>query len=157
MREHPALGQRILRGIKFLEGAARVVGQHHEKWDGSGYPLGLRAEEIDFNARIFAVADAFDAIISDRVYRIGKSYEMAAAELERCAGLHFDPQVVAAFHRVPQDAWKSLRDRSVIKGDEKYDRTSTEDYQRSAEASVADDLSKKLREIVFISQHNLAA
>ena len=154
MREHPALGQRILRGIKFLEGAARVVGQHHEKWDGSGYPLGLRAGEIDFNARIFAVADAFDAIISDRVYRIGKSYEMAAAELERCAGLHFDPQVVAAFHRVPQDAWKSLRDRSVIKGDEKYDRTSTEDYQRS---SVADDLPKKLREIVFISQHNLAA
>src|SRR5436305_7274396 len=155
MREHPLHGQKILSGIEFLEGASRVVGQHHEKWDGSGYPLGLRAEEIDFSARIFAVADAFDAIISDRVYRIGKSYELAAAELERCAGLHFDPQVVAAFHRVPQDAWKSLRDRSVIKGDEKYDRTSTEDYQRSAEASVADDLSKKLREIVFISQHNL--
>src|SRR4051812_25067339 len=75
MREHPLHGQRILRGIEFLEGAARVVAQHHEKWDGSGYPLGLRDEEIDLNARIFAVADAFDAITSDRVYRRGRSYE----------------------------------------------------------------------------------
>ncbi|HKQ51496.1 MAG TPA: HD domain-containing phosphohydrolase, partial [Pyrinomonadaceae bacterium] len=56
MREHPSHGQSILRGIEFLEGAARVVAQHHEKWDGSGYPLGLKANEIDLNARIFAVA-----------------------------------------------------------------------------------------------------
>ena len=78
MREHPLHGQKILRGIEFLEGASRVVAQHHEKWDGSGYPLGLRAEEIDLNARIFAVADAFDAITSDRVYRAGRSYERRA-------------------------------------------------------------------------------
>ncbi len=82
MRAHPALGQKILNGIGFLAGAARVVGEHHEKWDGTGYPLGLIADEIDFKARIFAVADAFDAIISDRVYRRGKSYELAAAELD---------------------------------------------------------------------------
>ena len=75
MREHPVHGQQILRGIEFLQGAARVVAQHHEQWDGSGYPLGLQEEEIDLNARIFAVADAFDAITSDRVYRKGKSYE----------------------------------------------------------------------------------
>src|SRR5207253_313149 len=74
MREHPLHGQKILRGIEFLEGAARVVAQHHEKWDGSGYPLGLRGTQIDLNARIFAVADAFDAITSDRVYRAGRSY-----------------------------------------------------------------------------------
>ena len=61
---------------------ADIVKAHHEKWDGSGYPLGLKAEEIDICARIFAVADAFDAITSDRVYRKGKSYEAAAQELE---------------------------------------------------------------------------
>jgi response regulator RpfG family c-di-GMP phosphodiesterase len=64
MREHPLHGQQILRGIEFLQGAARVVAQHHEKWDGTGYPLGLRQEEIDICARIFAVADAFDAVVS---------------------------------------------------------------------------------------------
>ncbi|HEY0005836.1 MAG TPA: HD domain-containing phosphohydrolase, partial [Pyrinomonadaceae bacterium] len=98
-----------------LEGAARVVGQHHERWDGTGYPLGLRGEEIDLNARIFQVADAFDAITSDRVYRQGKPYEAAAAELDNWAGRQFDPQVVAAFHRVPVEDWEELRRRSLIK------------------------------------------
>lgn len=115
MREHPLHGQAILRGIEFLEGASRVVAQHHEKWDGSGYPLGLRAEEIDLNARIFAVADAFDAMTSDRVYRAGKPYEAAAQELELFAGKQFDPQVVAAFHSVPREDWDDLRRRSLIK------------------------------------------
>jgi HD-GYP domain-containing protein (c-di-GMP phosphodiesterase class II) len=115
MREHPLHGQAILRGIEFLEGAARVVAQHHEKWDGSGYPLGLRGEAIDMNARIFAVADAFDAMTSDRVYRAGKPYEAAASELGLFAGLQFDPQVVAAFNRVPREDWDDLRRRSVIK------------------------------------------
>jgi response regulator RpfG family c-di-GMP phosphodiesterase len=119
MREHPCHGQQILRGIKFLEGAARVVGQHHEKWDGSGYPLGLRGEEIDLNARIFAVADAFDAMTSDRVYRAGKPYEAAAEELSKWAGKQFDPQVVEAFHHVPREDWDELRRRSLIKKQEK--------------------------------------
>jgi response regulator RpfG family c-di-GMP phosphodiesterase len=115
MREHPLHGQAILRGIEFLGGAARVVAQHHEKWDGSGYPLGLRGEEIDLNARIFAVADAFDAMTSDRVYRKGKPYEAAAEELELFAGKQFDPQVVAAFHSVAREDWDDLRRRSLIK------------------------------------------
>jgi len=119
MREHPSHGQSILRDIEFLEGAARVVAQHHEKWDGSGYPLGLRAEEIDLNARIFAVADAFDAITSDRVYRRARSYEAAAAELDDWAGRQFDPQVVEAFHRVPPEDWEELRRLSVVKKQEK--------------------------------------
>jgi putative nucleotidyltransferase with HDIG domain len=113
MREHPLHGQRILRGIEFLEGAARVVAQHHEKWDGTGYPVGLRDEEIDLNARIFAVADAFDAITSDRVYRRGRSYEEAAAELEEYAARQFDPTVVEAFHRVPRAEWDEIRRRSL--------------------------------------------
>jgi response regulator RpfG family c-di-GMP phosphodiesterase len=115
MREHPLHGQAILREIEFLEGAARVVAQHHEKWDGSGYPLGLAGEAIDLNARIFAVADAFDAITSDRVYRAGKSYEEALAELERWAGRQFDPKVVEAFRRVPDQDWEDLRRHSLIK------------------------------------------
>jgi HD-GYP domain-containing protein (c-di-GMP phosphodiesterase class II) len=112
MREHPMHGQQILRGIEFLQGAARVVAQHHEKWDGSGYPLGLREEDIDVCARIFSVADAFDAITSDRVYRQGKSYEAAVAELNEWAGRQFDPQVVKAFHRVPREDWAELREES---------------------------------------------
>ena len=115
MREHPMHGQQILRGIKFLEGAARVVAQHHEKWDGSGYPLGLKTEDIDICARIFSVADAFDAITSDRVYRQGRSYDAAAAELNEWSGRQFDPKVVEAFHRVPPEDWEDLRRQSLMR------------------------------------------
>ena len=115
MREHPMHGQQILRGIKFLEGAARVVSQHHEKWDGSGYPLGLKGEEIDICARIFQVADAFDAITSDRVYRKAQSYDAAARELDEWAERQFDSKVVEAFHRVPQEDWEELRRRSLMR------------------------------------------
>src|ERR1051326_9090050 len=115
MREHPLHGQQILRGIKFLEGAGRVVAQHHEKWDGSGYPIGLRGEEIDICARIFAVADAFDAITSDRVYRRAQTYEAAALELDDWADRQFDPKVVEAFHRVPKEDWEELRIRSLMR------------------------------------------
>jgi putative two-component system response regulator len=119
MREHPLHGQQILREIEFLEGAARVVAQHHERWDGSGYPFGLRGEEIDLNARIFSVADAFDAMISDRVYRRGRSYEAAAEELDSWSGRQFDPQVVAAFHRVPREDWEELHRLSVMRKKER--------------------------------------
>ncbi|MDQ1592174.1 MAG: cyclic di-GMP phosphodiesterase [Pyrinomonadaceae bacterium] len=119
MRRHPVHGQQILQGIEFLEGAARVVGQHHEKWDGTGYPAGLRGTDIDLNARIFAVADAFDAITSDRVYRAGRSYEVALAELEEFAGRQFDPAVVAAFRRIPREEWDELRAASFRKWQER--------------------------------------
>ncbi len=115
MREHPLHGQQILRGIKFLEGAARVMAQHHERWDGSGYPLGLKAEEIDLCARIFSVADAFDAITSDRVYREGQSYEAAARELDGWVNRQFDPKVVEVFHRVPKEDWEELRRQSLMR------------------------------------------
>lgn len=108
MRRHPHLGQEILRGLSFLKDARTIVAQHHEKWDGSGYPLGLRGEEIDPSARILFVADAFDAMVSDRVYRSARSYKAAVAELDSCAGTHFDPAVVAAFHRLPQVVWEQI-------------------------------------------------
>ena len=121
MREHPLHGQQILRGIEFLEGAARVVAQHHEKWDGTGYPFGLRNEEIDICARIFSVADAFDAITSDRVYRRGKPYEAAAQELDDWAGRQFDPKVVEAFHRVPKQDWEELHRQSLMPKPDQFD------------------------------------
>jgi len=123
MREHPSHGQQILRGIEFLEGAARVVAQHHEQWDGSGYPLGLRGQEIDICARIFSVADAYDAITSDRVYRRGKSYEAALQELDDWSGRQFDPKVIEAFHRVPKEDWEELHRRSLLPKDEDYQVT----------------------------------
>jgi putative two-component system response regulator len=121
MREHPIHGQQILRGIEFLQGASRVVAQHHEKWDGTGYPLGLRKEEIDICARIFSVADAFDAITSDRVYRRGKSYEAASQELDDWAGRQFDPKVVEAFHRVPKEDWEELHRISLLPKEDQFD------------------------------------
>ena len=121
MREHPVHGQQILLGIEFLQGAARVVAQHHEQWDGSGYPLGLRNEDIDICARIFAVADAFDAITSDRVYRRGKPYEAAAQELDDWAGRQFDPKVVEAFHRVPKEDWEVLHRQSLMPKHDQFD------------------------------------
>jgi putative nucleotidyltransferase with HDIG domain len=121
MREHPIHGQQILRGIEFLQGASRVVAQHHEKWDGTGYPLGLRKEEIDICARIFSVADAFDAITSDRVYRRGKPYEAAAQELDDWAGRQFDPKVVEAFHRVPKEDWEELHRQSLMPKPDQFD------------------------------------
>jgi putative nucleotidyltransferase with HDIG domain len=121
MREHPLHGQQILRGIEFLQGAARVVAQHHERWDGTGYPLGLRKEDIDICARIFAVADAFDAITSDRVYRRGKPYEAASQELDDWAGRQFDPKVVEAFHRVPKEDWEELHRQSLMPKDDQFD------------------------------------
>ena len=121
MREHPLHGQQILRGIEFLQGAALVVAQHHEKWDGSGYPRGLRGEDIDLCARIFSVADAFDAMTSNRVYRKGKPYQDAAKELDDWAGKQFDPKVVEAFHRVPQRDWEVLHEQSLMKKEDELE------------------------------------
>jgi len=137
MREHPLHGQQILRGIEFLQGASRVVAQHHEKWDGTGYPLGLRKEEIDICARIFSVADAFDAITSDRVYRRGKSYEAASQELDDWSGRQFDPKVVEAFHRVPKEDWEELHRQSLLPKPDQFDvRQVTQMMEARLEAAL---------------------
>jgi len=97
MRRHPAMGYRILAQVPYLRPAAKIVLAHHERWDGKGYPRGLAGEAIPLGARIFAVCDTYDAIISDRPYRRGQSPEAALAEILRCAGTQFDPEVVEAF------------------------------------------------------------
>jgi len=102
IRRHPADGARLLLGVSPPQGVSRVVAEHHERWDGRGYPAGLHGEEIDFNARVVAVADAFDAMTSERPYRAAAGFEAGAAELERCAGTQFDPEVVLSFLRAPR-------------------------------------------------------
>ncbi|HEX9970413.1 MAG TPA: HD domain-containing phosphohydrolase [Acidimicrobiales bacterium] len=97
MRTHPLIGYQMIAAIPFLHNAAEIVRSHHETFDGSGYPEGLRGDEIPLPARVFAVVDAFDAMTTDRPYRTALSLDEATAELTRMAGTQFDPDVVAAF------------------------------------------------------------
>jgi response regulator RpfG family c-di-GMP phosphodiesterase len=97
MREHPRLGAAILEQSSFLSTAVPTVLHHHERWDGGGYPFGLVRGEIPIEARVLAVTDAYDAIVTDRAYRARRSEETAMQELRRCSGSQFDPQVVDAF------------------------------------------------------------
>jgi HD-GYP domain-containing protein (c-di-GMP phosphodiesterase class II) len=97
IRAHPELGARMLWGIRSLRNALDCVLHHHERWDGDGYPHGLGGHEIPLEARILAIADAYDAMISRRPYREPRTRAEALAEVERCAGTQFDPQIARAF------------------------------------------------------------
>lgn len=109
MREHCTRGYHMLRKIPFLSGAAEIVFCHQEHYDGSGYPSGLHGREIPIGARIFAVADTLDAITSDRPYRQARSFDAAREEVLRCSGTQFDPAVVEAFLKIPNELWQELR------------------------------------------------
>ncbi len=99
MRKHPAIGYEMLKDVKFLSVAAEIVYTHHERYDGRGYPAGLQGEDIPLGARVFAVADAFDAMTSNRPYRRALSVEQACEEITNNSGSQFDPMVVQAFLR----------------------------------------------------------
>ena len=109
MKQHAEIGWQILKGIDYLRPAAEIVHTHQERWDGAGYPQGLKGDQIPLGARLFAVVDAFDAIVSDRPYRRGRSVEAAREEIKRCAGTQFDPQAVDAFLRIPAEEWTRVR------------------------------------------------
>jgi putative nucleotidyltransferase with HDIG domain len=109
MRLHCERGYAIVRKIPFLADAAEIVHAHQERFDGSGYPRGLRGEEIPLGARIFAIADSLDAITSDRPYRKGTSFAHAIAEIASCSGTQFDPRIVGVFLQVPRATWTSIR------------------------------------------------
>jgi putative nucleotidyltransferase with HDIG domain len=116
MRLHCEFGLAIVRGIPYLEGAADVIRSHHEKYDGTGYPRRLAGEEIPLVARIFAAADTLDAMTSNRPYRKGRSFSEAVAEIQRCSGAQFDPQVVAALEQMsfaPESERSLLRDLGI--------------------------------------------
>jgi diguanylate cyclase (GGDEF)-like protein len=100
MKRHPEIGYQLTSRIPFLDAASPLVRHHHERWDGDGYPAGLRGEDIPLAARIFAVADAYDALVSDRPYRPGRSHAQALEEIRRYAGTQFDPQIVTTFLQI---------------------------------------------------------
>jgi len=109
MREHCYRGYQMLRKIPFLVEASDIVYAHQEKYDGTGYPRGLRSEQIPLGARIFAVADTLDAITSDRPYRAAQTIQAARDEIKRFSGTQFDPQVVRTFLAMPDSIWEDLR------------------------------------------------
>jgi putative nucleotidyltransferase with HDIG domain len=109
MREHCFKGYQIVKKIPFLEDACDIIYSHQEHFDGTGYPRGLKGRDIPLGARIFSVADTLDAIISDRPYRAARSFSVARAEISRCAGTQFDPEVVAIFQKMPDEVFEELR------------------------------------------------
>lgn len=111
MKQHPELGHEMLRHIRFLAPALDIVRSHQERFDGTGYPDGLKGEAIPLGARIFAVVDTFDAMTSDRPYRKALSIKAAADEILRCAGKQFDPKVAEAFLSIPAERWREVRER----------------------------------------------
>jgi putative nucleotidyltransferase with HDIG domain len=109
MREHALLGYQMLRKIPFLQEASDIVYSHQERYDGSGYPRGLKGDQIPLGARIFALADTFDAMTSDRPYRAAQSISSGRREIERNSGKQFDPEVVKVFLSIPEHIWAELR------------------------------------------------
>ncbi len=108
MKQHPETGRHMLLTVPFLKDAAEIVYCHHEHYDGSGYPRGLTGEQIPLEARIFTVADVFDALSSDRPYRKKMSYEDVKEEIIKGSGTHFDPKVINAFLQISDDKWTEI-------------------------------------------------
>jgi putative nucleotidyltransferase with HDIG domain len=123
IKRHPQAGYDMLVGIPYLREEIKIVICHQEKWDGTGYPFGLRGEEIALGARLFAIADAFDALTSDRPYRQGQSYEIARKLIEGESGKQFDPQAVAAFMAISPEEWTQIRARVMEEIARRRDKT----------------------------------
>jgi HD-GYP domain-containing protein (c-di-GMP phosphodiesterase class II) len=109
MEKHPIAGYEMLLGVPYLAQEIPIVLAHQEHWDGTGYPFGLHGNEIPLGARLFAIADTFDALTSDRPYRLARSCEEALVVIAEQAGTQFDPQAVAAFLTVPAQEWEAIR------------------------------------------------
>jgi response regulator RpfG family c-di-GMP phosphodiesterase len=109
MKEHCYRGYRFISSIPFLAEAAEIVYSHQERYDGLGYPRGLKGDEIPLGARIFSIADTLDAMRSDRVYRPAQSFEAARKEIELWSGRQFDPDIVKVFLGMPESIWEELR------------------------------------------------
>ncbi len=109
VRRHPLVGSEILRDVDFLGEGKLIVRHHHEHWDGSGYPDGLEGEAIPLAARVFAVADALDALTTDRPYRPASSFAAAREEIRAGSGTQFDPAVVAAYEDIGDGVFERVR------------------------------------------------
>jgi putative nucleotidyltransferase with HDIG domain len=109
IRRHPALGYGLVRDVKLVREVGNIILCHHERYDGTGYPKGLKGDRIPFEARIFAVADTLDAVTSHRPYRGPRDFRTARRELEKNAGRQFDPQVVDVFRSMDLAVWEKIR------------------------------------------------
>jgi len=123
MKKHTEFGQEILKNSSsdLIRTAERIAASHHEKWDGTGYPRGLKGTEIPIEARIVAVADVFDALCSERPYKQAWPLQKALQEIMNNSGKHFDPSCVAAFAR----RWAQIRELFQRGEDASYDETKT--------------------------------
>jgi putative nucleotidyltransferase with HDIG domain len=106
MQQHCYLGYKIIRRIPFLAEAAEVVYSHQERYDGTGYPRGLKGDEIPLGARIVSIVETLDAMASDRPYRPSQSFEAARKEIQKWSGRQFDPQIVRVFLEMPENIWE---------------------------------------------------
>ncbi len=113
MRKHPQIGFWILEGIEVLKPACQIVLTHHENFDGTGYPSGLKDVGIPIGSRIFSVVDSLDAMTSDRPYRKAMRYERARREIEAGSGLRYDPDVVRSFLSIPPGDWAEIREQTT--------------------------------------------
>lgn len=109
MKEHPYRGYEMLKRIPFLANSAEIVYSHQEHYDGTGYPRGLKGEDIPLGARIFSIADTLDAIMSGGPYRVAQSLTAARAEIARWSGKQFDPHMVKVFLDTPDRIWEALQ------------------------------------------------
>lgn len=110
MRRHPEIGYRILSSVRFLKDAAQLVLHHHERYNGEGYPRGLKKNEICLGARIFAITDTLDDLTSDRPFQAAISFEEARKEIKRFSGTQLDPELVKVFWDIPASEWKKGRE-----------------------------------------------
>ncbi len=126
MRKHVEYGYSMLKGIPFLKDASFLVLHHQEKYDGTGYPQGLKREQIVMGARIFALADTYDSMTTDRPYRKALPDRDAREEILRCRSSQFDPVVVDTFFKIPEDRWSKIKeDVAVTKVDHSIFRNQT--------------------------------
>ncbi len=110
MKSHSDIGFKILSRIDGFQEIANIVLHHHERWDGGGYPDGLKGDSIPFGSKIIAIADSMDAMLSDRTYRRGISFQECRGEIEKNAGIMYDPKIV----RKVMENWEKLREKMLI-------------------------------------------
>jgi len=131
MQRHVEIGFNLVADIPFLAGAAEIILTHHERYNGSGYPCGLKGNDILPSSRIFAIADSFDAITSDRPYRRASPFESGREIIRNCSGTQFDPQAVEAFLSIDQDTWP------LIANDQRHVSRKSAEARRVVDAQEA--------------------
>ncbi len=136
LRVHPSIGERIVRRMGFLQEEAKLIRHHHERWDGRGYPDGMRGQDIPLGSRLFAVADTLDAMTSNRCYRTSLTLADAQREIAACAGTQFDPQIANVFSTVTPDVWLMLRHNA----DAAANAATIHDLSRSSLPGLAPEL-----------------